>query len=70
MDADELLDAFEDDLIAAGHGSGTYARRLAILRQNFAPHHALRLFLDLYVEELSPSISDHVTELLRDVGGA
>ena len=68
--ADELLDALEDDLIVAGHGSGVYARRLAILRQHYSPHDALQLFLSLYIEELSPSISQRITELLREVGGA
>jgi hypothetical protein len=70
VDADALLDAFEDDLIAAGHGSDTYARRLAILRQNHPPHEARRLFLSLYLEELSPSISQRIPELLREVDEA
>jgi hypothetical protein len=70
MDADELLDALEDDLIAAGHGSGTYARRLAILRQHYSPHDALRTFLSLYIEEVSPAIGQRITELLGEVGRA
>jgi hypothetical protein len=67
MDADELLDAFEDDLIAAGYGD-IYARRLAILRQNFSAPDALRMFLSLYIEEVSPSVEQRVADLLREVG--
>jgi hypothetical protein len=68
MDADELLDAFEDDLGASGHGGGIHARRLAILRQNFSARDALRMFLRLYIEEVSSSVEQRVADLLREVG--
>jgi hypothetical protein len=70
MDADELLDALEDDLTAVGHGSGTYAQRLAILRQHYSPPDALRMFLRLYIEEVSPSIEQRIADLLGEVGAA
>ena len=67
MDADELLDALEHDLTQAG--SGTHAQRLEVLRRSLGATDALRMFVALYIDEVSPPIEQRLAELLRLLEG-